>query len=103
MSSQNSRFHQKYVLEDDKDVIIEDQNSSDHISAKEWVDSLKTGSCLTSDSINPDSGVKFDCPVWWVNFEVWDEDFGVWKPKGYAILDEDGNVLLIKMELLGNG
>ena len=70
---------------------------------KEWVDSLKTGSCLTSDTINPDSGEKFGHPVWWVNFEVWDENFGVWNPKGYAILDEDGKVLVIKMELLGNG
>ena len=70
---------------------------------KEWVDSLKTGSSLTSDTINPDSGEKFGHPVWWVNYEVWDENFGVWNPKGYAILDEDGKVLVIKMELLGNG
>ena len=70
---------------------------------KEWVDSIKTGSSLNSDMQNPDTGMNFGTPVWWVNFNIWDEEFNAWNPKGYAILDEEGNVLTVKLELSGNG
>ena len=52
---------------------------------------------------NPDTGEKFGKHVWWVNFNIWDDEFNLWNSKGYAILDEDGNVLTIKLELGGNG
>lgn len=70
---------------------------------KEWVDSVKTGCTLLSDEINPDTGVEFGKHVWWVNFNIWDDEFNLWNSKGYAILDEDGNVLTVKLELSGNG
>ena len=70
---------------------------------KEWVDSVKTGCALLNDETNPDTGEKFGKHVWWVNFNIWDDEFNLWNSKGYAILDEDGNVLTIKLELGGNG
>ena len=70
---------------------------------KEWVDSTKVGSALLNDGINPDTGKKYGKPVWWINFNVWEEEFSSWIPKGYAILDEDGNVLIVRLELSGNG
>ena len=70
---------------------------------KEWVDSTKIGSTLLNDEINPDTGKNYGKHVWWVNFNIWDDDFIAWNPKGYAILDEDGNVLTVKLELSGNG
>ena len=70
---------------------------------KEWVDSTKIGSTLLNDEINPDTGKNYGKHVWWVNFNIWDDDFNAWNPKGYAILDEDGNVLTVKLELSGNG
>ena len=70
---------------------------------KEWVDSTKVGSALLNDGINPDTGKKYGKHVWWINFNVWEEEFSSWIPKGYAILDEDGNVLIVRLELSGNG
>lgn len=70
---------------------------------KEWVDSVKTSCTLLNDETNPDTGEKFGKHVWWVNFNIWDDEFNLWNSKGYAILDEDGNVLTIKLELGGNG
>ena len=70
---------------------------------KEWVDSVKTGYALLNDETNPDTGEKFGKHVWWVNFNIWDDEFNLWNSKGYAILDEDGNVLTVKLELGGNG
>ena len=70
---------------------------------KEWVDSTKVGSALLNDEINPDTGKKYRKHVWWINFNVWEEEFSSWIPKGYAILDEDGNVLIVRLELSGNG
>lgn len=70
---------------------------------KEWVDSTKVGSALLNDEINPDTGKKYGKHVWWINFNVWEEEFSSWIPKGYAILDEDGNVLIVRLELSGNG
>ena len=70
---------------------------------KEWVDSTKVGSALLNDGINPDTGKKYGKHVWWINFNVWEEEFISWIPKGYAILDEDGNVLIVRLELSGNG
>ena len=70
---------------------------------KEWVDSTKIGSTLLNDEINPDTGKNYGKHVWWVNFNIWDDDFNAWNPKGYAILGEDGNVLTVKLELSGNG
>ena len=70
---------------------------------KEWVDSLRIGGALLSDEINPDTGENYGEHVWWINFNIWENEFNTWNPKGYAILDEDGNVLIVKLELLGNG
>lgn len=70
---------------------------------KEWVGSTKVGSALLNDGINPDTGKKYGKHVWWINFNVWEEEFSSWIPKGYAILDEDGNVLIVRLELSGNG
>ena len=76
---------------------------ADSEMGKEWVDSVKTGCALLNDETNPDTGEKFGKHVWWVNFNIWDDEFNLWNSKGYAILDEDGNVLTIKLELGGNG
>ena len=70
---------------------------------KEWVDSIKVGSVLWNDKINPDTGEKYEKHVWSIWFLVWEDEFNVWNPKGEAILDEDGNVLVIRLELSGNG
>jgi hypothetical protein len=70
---------------------------------KEWVDKIRVGSTLCSDEINPDTGENYGEHVWWINFNIWENEFNTWNPKGYAILDEDGNVLIVKLELLGNG
>ena len=70
---------------------------------KEWVERLKTGGTLLNDEINPDTGEQYGEHVWWINFNIWEDGFNTWNPKGYAILDEDGNVLVVKLELHGNG
>ena len=76
---------------------------ADSEMGKEWVDSVNTGCALLNDETNPDTGEKFGKHVWWVNFNIWDDEFNLWNSKGYAILDEDGNVLTVKLELGGNG
>lgn len=69
----------------------------------EWVDSLKASLCLYSDAADPNTWKPFGKPVWWVDFNVWEEEFGVWNPKGYVLLDEDGNVLFSEFDLYSNG
>lgn len=70
---------------------------------KDWVDSVKIGSILFSDMQDPDTGKNYGFPVWWVNFNVWDTELQIWNPKGYAVIDEDGKVLIVRLELSGNG
>ena len=41
--------------------------------------------------------------IWYVNFNVWEDEFNIWNPKGEAMLDEDGNVLVVRLGLSGNG
>ena len=58
-------------------------------------DSLRAGSTLYCDSRNPDAeGENYGRPVWWVWIYRWDEEEqAAVHMEGYAILDEDGNVL----------
>ena len=85
------------------DQVAKADEIADAEMGKEWVERLKTGGTLLNDEINPDTGEQYGEHVWWINFNIWENEFNTWNPKGYAILDEDGNVLIVKLELLGNG
>ncbi len=70
---------------------------------KEWVANIKVGSTLCSDKTNPDTEEQYGMHIWYVNFNVWEDEFNIWNPKGEAMLDEDGNVLVVRLGLSGNG
>ena len=62
---------------------------------KERVDRFGISSTLYPDSRDPEhEGQKYGKHVWWVWFYEWSEEDQDWSTmQGYAILDEDGNIL----------
>lgn len=69
----------------------------------EWVDQMHCYGQLRYARQNSETGEWVDTADWWINMCVYDEQYEFWNPKGYVQLDEDGNVLEARLELLGNG
>ena len=76
---------------------------ADELMGAEWVDSTRPSSTLYSDLSDMKTGERYGKPVWRIWFNLWDEKYEEWDPKGYADLDEDGNVLAVELDLYGNG
>jgi len=91
-----------------KEIMVEKAREAFHMVADnemgaDWVNSLRINGELWNDGMKYDTGEHFGMPVWFLNFEAYEEENDTWNSKGYVQLDEDGNVLNVSLELNGNG
>ena len=91
-----------------KEIMVEKAREAFHTVADsemgaDWVNSLRINGELWNDGMKYGTGEHFGMPVWFLNFEAYEEENDTWNSKGYVQLDEDGNVLNVSLELNGNG
>ena len=72
---------------------------------KKWMDGLRANGQLLSDAWNDTAHERYNKPVWCMRIERYEKEDGYkhWVPKGYVMLDEDGNIEEVVPELNGGG
>lgn len=78
------------------------QTADDQMDA-DWVNSLQPDGFLWNDCPISGSEEYYGHPVWFINMQLYNDDYDFWDTKGIVILDEDGTVLEAVLELMSNG